>query len=125
MRPRQASELACVVLAGTKKDLRVQEFLWELVIGVAAPSDLAGSILVEILHSIESGYIEQVCLNLKTILPRLRLLISLTCIYILHAIIVCIFLYSLVFQLTYMLGLSVCSSMYSTKRVIVAPQLLI
>ena len=47
VRPRQASELACVVLAGTKKDLRVQEFLWELVIGVAAPSDLAGSFIVK------------------------------------------------------------------------------
>ena len=37
------------------RDLRVQEFLRELVVGVAAPSNLAGSILVEILHSVEGG----------------------------------------------------------------------
>jgi len=71
VRPRQASELACVVLAGTKKDLRVQEFLWELVIGVAAPSDLAGSFIVKILHSVEGVDAKQVCLNLETILPYL------------------------------------------------------
>ena len=34
-------------------DLRVQEFLRKLVVGVAAPSDLAGSIIVEILHNVE------------------------------------------------------------------------
>jgi len=32
------------------RDLRVQEFLRELVVGVATPSDLAGSIIVEIFH---------------------------------------------------------------------------
>ena len=37
------------------RDLRVQEFLRELVVGVAASSDLAGSILVKILHSVEGG----------------------------------------------------------------------
>ena len=37
------------------RDLRVQEFLRELVVGVAALSDLAGSILVKILHSVEGG----------------------------------------------------------------------
>ena len=37
------------------RNLRVQEFLRELVVGVMAPSDLAGSILVEILHSVEVG----------------------------------------------------------------------
>ena len=36
-------------------DLRVQEFLRELIVGVVAPSDIAGSILVEILHSVEGG----------------------------------------------------------------------
>ena len=56
------------------RNLRVQEFLRELVIGVAASSDLAGSILVEILYSFEGGDIEQGCSNLKTILPYLRLL---------------------------------------------------
>ena len=50
----------------------------ELVVGVAAPSDLAESILVEILHSVEGGDVELVCSNFEAILPCLRLLISLT-----------------------------------------------
>jgi len=54
------------------RDLRVQEFLRELVVGVATLSDLAGSILVEILHSVEGGDIEQICSNLEIILPCLR-----------------------------------------------------
>ena len=37
------------------RDLRVQEFLRKLIVGVAAQSDLAGSIIVEILHSSEGG----------------------------------------------------------------------
>ena len=37
------------------RDLRVQEFLRELTVGVAAPSDLAGSILVEIFHIVKGG----------------------------------------------------------------------
>ena len=43
-------------------------------VGVAAPSDPVGSILVEILHSVEGGDVEQGCSNLETILPCLRLL---------------------------------------------------
>ena len=46
------------------RDLRVQEFLRELVVGVAASSDLFGSIIVEIFHSGEGGGVEQVCSNL-------------------------------------------------------------
>ena len=42
------------------RDLRVQEFLRELIVGVAAPGDLAESIIVEILHSGEGGDVEQV-----------------------------------------------------------------
>jgi len=42
------------------RDLRVQEFLRELVVGVATPSDLTRSIIVEILHSGEGGDLEQV-----------------------------------------------------------------
>ena len=41
----------------------------KLVVGVAAPSGPVGSILVEILHSIEGGDVEQVCSNLETNLP--------------------------------------------------------
>ena len=40
------------------RDLWVQEFLRELVVGVVAPSDLAGSILVKILHSVEGEDVE-------------------------------------------------------------------
>ena len=66
---------SCVLfLRKQVRDLRVQEFLRELVVGVAAPSDLAGSILVEILHSVEGGDVEQVCSNLETIPLCLRLL---------------------------------------------------
>ena len=55
-------------------------------VGVAAPSDPVGSFLVEILHSIEGGDVEQGCSNLEINLPCLRLLsLSLTCVYILHA----------------------------------------
>ena len=58
MQPWQASVLACVVLAEQVRDLRVQEFLWKLVVGVTALSDLAGSILVEILHNVEGEGVE-------------------------------------------------------------------
>jgi len=52
---------SCVLfLQGQVRDLRVQELLRELVVGVAAPSDLARSIIVEILHSVEGGNVEQV-----------------------------------------------------------------
>ena len=37
------------------RDLRVQEFLRELIVGVVAPGDLAGSIIVEFLHCVEGG----------------------------------------------------------------------
>ena len=43
-------------------------------VGVAAPSDPVGSFLVEILHSVEGGDVEQGCSNLETNLPCLRLL---------------------------------------------------
>ena len=40
------------------RDLWVQEFLRELIVGVVTPSDLAGSIIVEILHSDEGEDVE-------------------------------------------------------------------
>ena len=75
-------------------------------VGVAAPSDPVGSILVEILHSVEGGDVEQVCWNLKTILPCLRLLsLSLTCLYILHVLILHIhYLLDILVPYYYMLG---------------------
>ena len=58
-------------------------------VGVAAPSDPAGSILVEILHSVEGGDVEKEYSNLEINLPCLRSLsLSVTCLYILHAYIV-------------------------------------
>jgi len=42
------------------RDLRVQVFLRELVVGVVAPSDLARSIMVNILHCGEGGDVKQV-----------------------------------------------------------------
>ena len=92
MWPHQASVLACDVLARISEGLAGPRVLKELVVGVAVPSDLAGSIIVKILHSGEGGDVEQACLNLEINLPCLRLLISLTCVYILHAYIVHIFI---------------------------------
>ena len=84
--------LSVLFLREKVRDLRVQEFLRELIVDVATPSDLAGSILVEILYSVEGGDVEQVCSNLESNLSCLRLLISLSFVfYILHAIIVYIF----------------------------------
>ena len=71
MRPRQASVLACVVLVGTSERLAGPRVLEGLVVRVAALSDLAGLILVKILHSVEGRDVEQVCSNLETILPCL------------------------------------------------------
>ena len=83
VRPRQASVLACIVLMGTSEGLVSPRFLRELVVvGVVAPSDLTGSIIVEILRSVEGGDIEQACLDLEIILPCLRLIISLSLMFI-------------------------------------------
>ena len=50
VRPRRASELA-VCSCGNKRGTRESEEL----LGIAAPSDPVGSIIVEILHSVEGG----------------------------------------------------------------------
>ena len=71
------------------RDLLVQEFLRELVVGVAAPSNLVGSIVVKILHSGEAGDVEQVARTSKQIsrvydclfLPLSLVFIYLTCFY--------------------------------------------
>jgi len=53
------SELAgsyCILfLREQVRDLRVQEFLRELVVGVVAPSNLAGSFLVETFIAVKAG----------------------------------------------------------------------
>ena len=59
-------------------------------VGVAALSDPVGSILVEILHSVEGGDVEQVCSNLETNLPCLRLLsLSISYLFISCMLILC------------------------------------
>ena len=66
------------------RDLLVQEFLRELVVSVAPPSDLVRSIIVEILHNGEGGK------KSKWLEPRNKspmfvityLSLSLTCVYI-------------------------------------------
>ena len=58
-----------------------RSFIVNSLVGVAAPSDPVGSFLVEILHSVEGGDIEQVCSNLEINLSCLRLLsLFLTCV---------------------------------------------
>ena len=93
---RQAYGFACVIFAGTSEELAGPRALRELVVGVTVPSDLAGSFIVKILHIVEGRDIEQVCSNLKIILPCLRLLISLflshLCLCILHVYIVYLFI---------------------------------
>ena len=101
MQSRQASELV-VCSCGNKIGTGESKEL----VGVAAPSDPVGSILVEIVHSVEGGDVEQVCSNLETNLPCLRLLsLSLTCLYL--ACLYCVYLYVLDIYLCsycYMLG---------------------
>ena len=60
VRPRQASVLACVVLAGTSEGLASPRVLERSRCRCWASSDITGSILVEILHSVEGGDVEQV-----------------------------------------------------------------
>jgi len=61
---------------------------------------------VKILHSVEGGDVEQGCSNLETNLPSLRLLsLSLTCVFILHTLIVHIhYLLDILVPYCYMLG---------------------
>ena len=64
-------------------------------VGVAAPSDPVGSFIVEILHSVEGGDVEQGCSNLETNLPCLRLftlylsLVFISCMLLLFIFIAC------------------------------------
>ena len=76
------------------RNLRVQKFLRELIVGVATPSDLAGSFIVEILHSVEGGDVEQVARTSKQFchVCDCLSLSQFTCVYILHVLIVLIFI---------------------------------
>ena len=55
-----ASSRRVLFLREQVRDLRVQEFLRELIVGVVAPGDLAGSTIVKIFHSGEEENVEQV-----------------------------------------------------------------
>ena len=65
MRAQRACGFACVVLAGKVRDLWVQKFLRELIVGVTTQSDLAGLILMEIFYCGEGGDVEQVAQTSK------------------------------------------------------------
>ena len=69
MHPQQASVLTCVVLAETSEGLTCPRVLEGAHYKCWAPSDLTGSILLEIFHSVEGGDIEQVCSNLEILFP--------------------------------------------------------
>jgi len=128
VQPRQASVLVCVVLAGTSERLVSPRVLEGAHCRCCGTSDLARSILVEIFHHVEGGFVEQVYSNLETILSCLRLLISfsLTCVYISCMLILFISLICLIpcASYIYLLGI-VCLHLYSIKRAIVTLQLLI
>ena len=55
MRPRRACEFACVVLAGASEGLVGLRVLKGLVVGVTAPSELAGLIIVETFIVLKAG----------------------------------------------------------------------
>ena len=66
----------------------------EVLVGVAAPSDPVGSVYSENPSSVEGEDVEQVCSNLETNIPCLRMLsLYLLLVYILHAYIAFIFIY--------------------------------
>ena len=65
------------------KNLRVHEFFRQLVVDVVALSDLAGTILVEILHNGEGGDVEQMARTTKQFSHFCDCLsLCLTCVYI-------------------------------------------
>ena len=75
-----------------------KKFYCELVVDVAAPSDLVGSFLVEILHSVEGGDVEKGYSNLETNLPCLRLLsLYLSLVFISCMLLLFIFITSLIY----------------------------
>ena len=75
------------------RDLQVQEFLRKLIIGVAAPSDFAGSIIVKIFHSGEDGRASVLEHRNKSLVFAIAYL-SLTCIYISCMLLLLTFLYA-------------------------------
>ena len=60
-----ASSCCVLFLREQVRYLWVQEFLRELVVGIATPSDLAGSIIVKIFHCGKGGDVEKVARTSK------------------------------------------------------------
>ena len=111
MRPRQASVLACVVLAITREGLvSPRSSSVNSLVGVAAPSDPVRSFLVKILYSVEGGDVEQVCSNLETNLLCLRLL----SLYLLLVFISCILILFISFIcLIYLCSIDICFGLFA------------
>ena len=84
----------CVVLVGTSKGLVGPRVLERARCRCCAIEWSCGIVIVEILHSVEGGDVEQVCSNLETILPCLWLLISLSLVFIYLAYLYCSSLYA-------------------------------
>ena len=84
MQPRlTCGSVSCIILAGTSEGLEGPRVLEGTHCRCCAPGDLAGSILVEILHSGESEDVEQVAQTLKQIscVYDFSYLSQLTCVY--------------------------------------------
>ena len=81
----------CVVLAGTSEGLAGPRVLEGACCRCYDMSDLAGSILVEIHHSVEGGDVASVHEPRNKSLVFVIAHLSLTCVYILHVFIVYIF----------------------------------
>ena len=107
VRHQQASVLACVVLMGTKEGLvSLRSSSVNLLKVLRHRVIRCDRFLMEILHSIEGGDVEQECANLETNLPCLRLLslsISHLCLYL-----ACLYYLSL-----YMLDISCALLLYA------------
>ena len=141
------SELAgsrVLLLREQVRDLRVQKFLRELIVGVAAPSDLARFCRID--YSVEGGDMSK-CARTSKQFSRICDCLSLSLMfYILHAYYICAHLlhvwyclcsidihawdclisWMLLFLVIFTcLILCMCSHSYWTKRAIEVPQLLI
>ena len=100
VRPRRASGLV-VCSCGNKRGTRESKEL----VGVAAPSDPVGSFYSENPSSVEGGDVEQVCSNLETNLPCLRLLT-------LYLLLLSLYLACSYCAYLYMLDILLCSYYY-------------
>ena len=109
------------------RDLRVQKLLRELVVGIAAPSDITRSLQQKSFIVLKAGTQSKCSQTLKQIsrvcdFLSLSYFCFISCILLLFISITCL-IFPCASQI-YLLGI-VCSHQYLTKRAIVAPQLLV